>query len=136
MKFNNYAICFCFIFFKKVSFNSLGPLRNFFQSITVMCQSLQFSKCGLVCLFWGGFVGFFYEIEYSCISCKLLVEFDPNDIFHLSDIKHFIDMQCKVDSFFVREQILKNHQVSPLNRVWNVRKRQTLTCQIAQFFLL
>lgn len=103
MKFNNYAICFCFIFFKKVSFNSLGPLRNFFQSITVMCQSLQFSKCGLVCLFWGGFVVGFYEIEYSCISCKLLVEFDPNDIFHLSDIKHFIDMQCKVDSFFVRE---------------------------------
>lgn len=50
-----------------------------------------------------GFRGFFYEIEYSCISCKLLVEFDPNDVLHLSDIKHFIDMQCKVDSFFVRE---------------------------------
>lgn len=39
-----------------------------------------------------GVCGFFYEIEYFCIFCKLLVEFDLNDIFYLLDIKYFIDM--------------------------------------------
>lgn len=83
--------------------HSLGPLRKFFSVNNGYVSVFAILEMRLGLLVLEGVRGFFYEIEYSCISCKLLVEFDPNDIFHLSDIKHFIDMQCKVDSFFVRE---------------------------------